>query len=77
MTWKTIDTAPKDGTIILAYYPLFWKPGGDFTDSERRWAMTTVRWDYDEYDNDVGYWYLLDGTTNGEPTHWMPLPDVP
>lgn len=76
MSWKTMDTAPKDGTIILAWYPIFWKKGGDFTDPNRVDAFTTIRWDYDNLD-EVGDWYLLDGTTAGVPRYWMHLDELP
>jgi len=61
-TWQPIETAPKDGTEILAWqwgegtFVVFWCPRF-FT-----WKWTTHRLDGDEY--------LY-------PSHWMPLPASP
>lgn len=64
--WSTIETAPKDGTMILGYeqngiqtpMPMQWvkQYGQHAWDMEERW------WDYFGID----YW---------NPTHWMPLPE--
>lgn len=65
--WRPIETAPKDGTFILAVIAGF-KPAvvrfmcapgrSDWIDSSDNWT------------SDIGgpFW---------EPTHWMPLPDSP
>lgn len=66
--WQPIETAPKDGTEILGY---------------ACGKMTTVYWNVDQYDIDLGgYWTLVipgawaeDGEWN--PTHWQPLPGPP
>lgn len=60
--WRPIDTAPKDGTEILAY----WSGSGTmrvlyYADQESELGM---RW-ADEND----YW--------SSPTHWTPLPNPP
>ena len=63
--WQPIDTAPKDGSRILA-----WEPGhapyiADFDDYG--W-LTTEDWAGDG----TGYYIPV-----CEPTHWMPLPAPP
>ena len=67
--WQPIETAPKDGTLIILY-----KPDGDGDDRSRtvdvgRWGevWTTYR----------GMWRMqaCDGWVT--PTHWMPLPKPP
>ncbi len=69
MGWEPIETAPKDGTPILALWP-YWA-----TQS----AFETV-WVADESEGDApGWWaknwgHILDGE---EPVAWMPLPDAP
>lgn len=64
--WKPIDSAPKDGTRILALWPY---------SKTQCWFETF--WDDDESQGDKPGWYapewgcLLDGYN---PTHWQPLP---
>jgi hypothetical protein len=66
--WQPIETAPKDGTIILGLeiqstlnpeevvrIPIYW--GGS------EWILAWGQWD--------------DGTFHIEATHWMPLPPPP
>lgn len=60
--WQPIETAPKDGTRIMAYIAriehtliIYWEPD---TDSEPHWS-----------DEEGFEWTDL--------THWMPLPDPP
>ena len=79
MTWRPIETAPKDGTEILVC-------GGTFSD-DCDWSDTAypysgyaiVQWD----GQDNGHpWeghpcHDGDGYRNHAPTHWMPLPAPP
>ena len=60
--WQLIETAPRDGTVILGY-----------ADGE----MATVEWcDLGKYWSlMVEGSYAEDGEWT--PTHWMPLPDPP
>lgn len=63
--WQPIETAPKDGLVMLLY------PCGMFG---------TVSPDVGYWDRDKGYeaWRTLDGERiEPMPTHWMPLPDPP
>lgn len=63
--WQPIDTAPKDGTAILA----FWKPVSGAPESHCYGITEFVdgRWCNPEDDDD---YYIA-------PTHWMPLPAAP
>lgn len=60
--WRSIDTAPKDGTLIL---------GISARDPQRPYPMRIAetikgqRW----HNVAANYW--------AEPTHWMPLPEPP
>jgi hypothetical protein len=59
--WQPIETAPKDGTFILAC----WRStdlNGDLPH--------VVSYTEGEWRDDYGEEYM-------EPTHWMPLPDPP
>lgn len=74
MTWQPIETAPKDGTEILAYYPscqnepcirvVSWWGGYE---CETCGARALEGWGGDK-PYDFGRW---------QPTHWMPLPPFP
>ncbi|MEC5289421.1 MULTISPECIES: DUF551 domain-containing protein [unclassified Aurantimonas] len=72
--WREgIDSAPHDGTVVLAYRP----DAGVFTahyveeDAHISSAMNPPEGDC--------YWFTTDGEdlTDDMPTHWMPLPDAP
>jgi hypothetical protein len=65
--WQPIETAPKDGTRILALIRqsdyikiLHWEPDSSYE-----------RTKYPEYHQ----WF--DGYTHWIPSHWMPLPSPP
>ncbi len=60
--WQTIETAPKDGTRVLAWYP----NGGYQIVLE--WNERCARWD-DGFDGPR--W------RDHELSHWMPLPEPP
>lgn len=62
--WQDIETAPKDGTRILAIWR--YRPEDPHAGSA---SHEVVRW--------CGWWDSSDGLTRPEPTHWMPLPPPP
>lgn len=62
--WQDISTAPKDGTMMLVYYP----PAGGFTERVHvaKWKSRGIS--------------LAGGSNRPlmtQPTHWMPLPAAP
>lgn len=61
MSWLPIETAPKDGTLFVAY--------------ERGWCPWTNDTDVVYWNN--GWWDSTDRETSMRPTHWMPLPTPP
>lgn len=64
MDWQPIETAPKDGTIVIAYYPA--------TNQYNDRVMIVRR-------KSRG-WAPAGGgnrTLVSSPTHWMPLPPAP
>jgi hypothetical protein len=71
--WQPIETAPKDGTLILAWFT--WLHG----------RVCICSWNTDRYaKRPRPYWSTLDERVfgisrarEGQPTHWMPLPDPP
>lgn len=76
MTWQPIETAPKDGTVFLAYGPV----GNE--DAEQEYFISCWRSDYGDWEEEykiIGWWYH-DCDMNGHrgyPSVWMPLPDPP
>ncbi len=79
-SWQPIETAPKDGTEILATW------SGDLYGGGLYWKYAVVQWG-----NDMGHgkekdkeWLLaeigphaISEIPSGDPTHWMPLPEPP
>lgn len=77
MTWKPIESAPKDGTEFLGYAAkkgkfdvCAWVVGSINRKSGEDGAFETVQHDsqYGPDDDEFGYW---------DATHWMPLPPPP
>ncbi len=61
--WEPIDTAPKDGTRVILFYPA----QGGFSDMGR-WNVPSSHY--------LPHWN--NGRLNiHEPSHWMPLPPAP
>ena len=77
--WRLIETAPTDGTHILAYGKVFNAPDDDDE------IITTVYCDGRVYYDGIGEgprWALVAIVVWAEgddfyPTHWMPLPNPP
>ena len=63
--WQPIETAPKDGSLIMI--------------GRLGWAMP-ARWRFYETLGS-GYWVFSNNQhikkTDSQPTHWMPLPEPP
>ena len=60
--WQPIETAPKDGTNILATFWLWDNP-------KKGRGMEAVSWDGEAWSSDAYPIY--------PPSHWMPLPSPP
>lgn len=64
--WRPIETAPRDGTWIWAFYP---------RKDRRQDEQTPARW------HDCGpepmWWDAAEHRDDEQPTHWMPLPEPP
>lgn len=65
MQWRPIETAPKDGTQIIAYW--------DGSDGKCK-GMACLSWDttYHHW-KDPLFWRVC--FPRRPPTHWMPLPE--
>jgi len=66
--WQPIETAPKDGAMVLIFDQDTVTPGR-FDDG----------CDDDGNEVDPPGWFWFDGVDTGdaEPTHWMPMPEPP
>jgi len=68
MEWQPIETAPKNGTRIWAFFPF---AQGTFA----------ISWRKNVYETKGPNWTLDDGESAtlmyDPPTHWMPLPPPP
>jgi hypothetical protein len=59
--WDTIDTAPRDGTLVLLY--------------NKRWRDQDIGMFHPDLLG--GVWYLIRGLNPVEPTHWKPIGNLP
>jgi hypothetical protein len=74
--WQPIETAPKDGTPILArlgpfVYIVFWSDDSKLKSPIPWWEMGSAEWENNKW---IGYheeYYAA------SPTHWMALPEGP
>ncbi len=75
MEWQPIETAPKDGTHILAHGTYQWE---DYVHNQKSGSVV-VAW-YDAEGWGVSCWVLVNSNPyqdRCQPTHWMPLPPPP
>ncbi len=68
MIWKQIETAPRDGTVIIltdgfCVYAGCYGSGND-TCNGFMWAIMEDNWETNAW-------------SDTSPTHWMPLPEPP
>jgi hypothetical protein len=62
--WKTIESAPKDGTWFLAW------------ENDTIPKVITVYWRKHSRNKNGGWWTSFN-MWKAQPTHWMPLPEPP
>lgn len=65
--WQSIETAPKDGTVLLLYYPPV--GGAPFDGWIEGWWFSSPKKIDDGWETIIG--------TVGEPTYWLPNPGEP
>lgn len=90
--WKPIETAPKDGTKILAFgKEVEGRPVMAWDDSKPRIeGMCVIRWHEGWYEEDIpvgdglfkkerklAYSYWMPDPQQFRPTHWQSLPEPP
>ena len=62
--WQPIESAPRDGTVVLVWTREGCQLASYFTGQPGGWVEKDA-------------WYRLTEDTTGLPTHWMPLPAAP
>lgn len=69
LRWHPIETAPKDGTVIMLWY----------VTKINRHASFHINIKVGKFLSDLGEWQVAGVGGNVAPTvtHWMPLPDPP
>ena len=68
LTWQPIETAPKDGSWFLGYWPVH----------SREDQICTTSWSDDAIDGFMGRFVdNADHLDWLQPSHWMPLPAAP
>ena len=77
MRWRTMDSAPRDGTIVLLYVP-----GSVYWDTDycilAFWGDETHG--FERRQDPDNWWFSCEADSNpilGTPTHWLPLPTPP
>lgn len=72
MEWQPIETAPKDGTEVLIYYPEW---------GNKKNVVFAAEYDIGRpgMEEVEGTWYVFHYGPKpaAPPTHWMPLPPPP
>lgn len=63
--WEPMDTAPKDGTVILVYRKI---DADTIMNLVAWWSEKDRAWQYGKFDR---------LRSELSPTHWMPLPEPP
>jgi uncharacterized protein DUF551 len=66
--WQPIETAPRDGTPILAIRREWWEP----VNGNHRWVCGKI---YESFFSEAGQCFESNGMK--QPTHWMPRPAPP
>lgn len=70
--WQKIETAPKDGTRIIAFEPVGSWQGKRWGE----WRIAITYWHQPGNPENLGYW-CSSTADKYRPTHWMPLPKPP
>lgn len=72
MRWQPIDTAPKDGSLLILWESYEVEPFiGRWNDFRSRWVASTAHYDTD------GNACVIDTVYSPAVTHWMPIPKAP
>lgn len=74
MEWQPIETAPRDGSLVILYRPL-----AEETNDQKIAIKQSISYNNHCWDKTVPEGCVKENYTGGScyATHWMPLPDEP
>lgn len=72
--WRTMESAPKDGTPILAHCQPRFVESGEAMDFN---YQAVVWWRREKFKDSLWPWRHACDDSAAEPTHWLPLPEPP
>ena len=75
MNWQPAETAPRDGTPILADMGWPWACYAVFDPYDEHWVYATVQASPMK-DGPTNYWLETETENHGELKRWMPLPKL-
>jgi len=73
MKWKTPETAPKDGTVILGDFGYPWPFVAVWNSYDEKWVMPSLNAQKMEYGK-IDYWFENEQERAEDLKSWMPLP---
>lgn len=79
MTWRPIESAPKDGTVVDLWSPKLRRMASFHWQKYSGWANKPP---FESWSGPGGFGpfalqYPPESCPDAQPTHWMPLPDPP
>lgn len=75
--WQPIETAPKDGSDIIAFFPAENKHGIDNFHPQVIAVVSFQERGWWEISNVSGWEMETEIDSHEGPTHWMPMPEPP
>jgi len=77
MNWQKIDSAPKDGTRVLVFVPMYVGPNLESNLDYHKASSGVFAAYFVDRDWTVGNHLAYDSSFSIEPTHWRELPKGP
>ena len=75
MKWQPSDTAPRDGTMILADFGWCWPYIAVWNDLDQKWVVATLN-AQEMPDDEIDYWFETESFAMEDLEYWMPLPKL-
>jgi hypothetical protein len=75
MKWQPSDTAPKDGTTIIADFGWHQPSLAIWNDIDHKWAAVSLN-AQEMPDDKIDYWFENESFTMDDLEYWMPLPKL-
>ena len=75
MKWQPSDTAPKDGTMIIADFGWHQPSLAVWNDIDKNWVTATLN-TQEMPDEKIDYWFENERVAFYDLEYWMPLPKL-